>query len=138
MAQAFRAIGEDASITLTPGGPVDGSPSFGTGTSVTGKCRSATYTIENDVVDVSGFDAARFRPGAKTRYRFECTMLVDADGLFSLNENEYVKVEYKPMSSFASALQLIGIVERITLTSQLGQVATYDLVIVGPADYTTT
>jgi hypothetical protein len=48
---AQRLIAEDATITITPGGPDDGS--FTAGTPVTLKFRQARFIFDNELVDVT-------------------------------------------------------------------------------------
>jgi hypothetical protein len=100
-------IGEDIAVQVSFGGPVDGTPTYGTAASI--KCVARRISISEDVdqIDVTTLCNGRrkFRPG-KATLRVEIEGLVPAAGYSfrstGVGVGTYIKVETKPTSSLAS------------------------------------
>jgi len=137
MSQTFRVIGRDLSCDIYDGGAVDGAPSYGSAIAVDTLAREVRLAVEVGEIDVSALGDAtkRFRPD-QSEWTIEMDLVVESIGLINIDIGDYVKVEYKAYSGFATASTYEGFMKNLEIVSREGTACIQRMTLRGPADQT--
>lgn len=107
---ALRLIGQDCAIQITDGGAQDGTPTYGSPVVVKAFARRISLDDQLTTEDMRGLGDARERLRGKFGgTTAEIELLVPDTGPLAINLGNYVKVEYKPLSSMVAYTTLVGL-----------------------------
>lgn len=137
MPNTMRAIGDDATLTLTDNGPQDGTPAVGTPIDVTGRLRSVEITLTSDEINTGGAGSGPLKRTVDKGWTLTAEVVIPVTGVDALTKDHYCTAEYKVYSGLTSPASYQGILREVRVSSRTGDVATVTYTITGPADYTT-
>jgi hypothetical protein len=107
---ALRLLGQDCAIQITDGGAQDGTPTYGSPVVVKAYARRISLDDTLTTEDMRGLGDAR----ARLRGKFgetaaEIELLVPDSGPLAITLGNYVKVEFKALSSMVSYTTIVGL-----------------------------
>lgn len=107
----MRLIGKDCAIQITNGGVQDGSPNWGTATSIKAFAESIQIDDSLDTVEVTSLGDTRKRFRAHVgQTTVEITLRVPSSGPILMDAlGNYVRVEFKPLSTMGTYLTYTGL-----------------------------
>lgn len=135
----MRVIGSDLSCNIYDGGAVDGGTDFNPLAPIAIDVLAREVRISEEVgeIDCSALGDAtkRLRPD-QTEWTIELDLVVETTGLISIALGNYVFVEHKAHSGFATNAEYTGYLKSLEVVSRMGETCTQRITLRGPADMT--